>query len=102
MGSELCGITLRNGNDKKVMLFAISMISVAEFAPIFIFSFIGGTFADRWKPKRTMIWCETLSSLSVFAVLITLMFGTWKIVFFCHTYFCNSFTVFSTIWHEII
>ncbi len=62
--------------------FAISMISVAEFAPIFIFSFIGGTFADRWKPKRTMIWCETLSSLSVFAVLITLMFGTWKIVFF--------------------
>ena len=42
--------------------FAISMISVAEFAPIFIFSFIGGTFADRWKPKRTMIWCETLSS----------------------------------------
>ncbi|GIX56235.1 MFS transporter [Bacillus paranthracis] len=62
--------------------FAISMISVAEFAPIFIFSFIGGTFADRWKPKRNMIWCETLSSLSVFAVLITLMFGTWKIVFF--------------------
>ncbi|PFM60421.1 MFS transporter [Bacillus cereus] len=62
--------------------FAISMISVAEFAPIFIFSFIGGTFADRWKPKRTMIWCETLSSISVFVVLITLMFGTWKIVFF--------------------
>ncbi|MDA1874276.1 MULTISPECIES: MFS transporter [Bacillus] len=62
--------------------FAISMISVAEFAPIFIFSFIGGTFADRWKPKRTMIWCETLSSISVFAILITLMFGTWKIVFF--------------------
>ncbi|PER21545.1 MFS transporter [Bacillus cereus] len=62
--------------------FAISMISVAEFAPIFIFSFIGGTFADRWKPKKTMIWCETLRSISVFAVLITLMFGTWKIVFF--------------------
>ncbi|PEA23151.1 MFS transporter [Bacillus cereus] len=62
--------------------FAISMISVAEFAPIFIFSFIGGTFADRWKPKKTMMWCETLSSISVFAVLITLMFGTWKIVFF--------------------
>ncbi|KEK22807.1 MFS transporter [Bacillus gaemokensis] len=62
--------------------FAISMISVAEFAPIFIFSFIGGTFADRWKPKRTMVWCEILSSLSVFVVLLTLMFGTWKIVFF--------------------
>jgi len=35
--------------------FAISMISVAEFAPIFIFSFIGGTFADRWRPKKTMV-----------------------------------------------
>ncbi|MGX9706147.1 MFS transporter [Laceyella tengchongensis] len=61
--------------------FAISMISVAEFAPIFIFSFIGGTFADRWRPKRTMIWCDFLSALSIFAVLLTLMFGSWKAVF---------------------
>lgn len=66
-----------NGN-----AFAISMISVAEFAPMFIFSFIGGTFADRWRPKRTMIWCDVLSAVSVFAVLLTLIFGTWKAVFF--------------------
>lgn len=62
--------------------FAVSMISVAEFAPIFVFSFIGGTFADRWSPKRTMVWCDVLSALSIFAVLITLVFGTWQIVFF--------------------
>lgn len=62
--------------------FAVSMISVAEFAPIFIFSFIGGTFADRWKPKKTMIWCDLLSAVSVFAVLLTLVFGSWKAVFF--------------------
>ncbi|HZG72848.1 MAG TPA: MFS transporter [Chondromyces sp.] len=62
--------------------FAVSMISVAEFAPIFIFSFIGGTFADRWRPKRTMVWCDVLSALSVFAVLVTLEFGTWQAVFF--------------------
>ncbi|MBE1446673.1 MFS transporter [Paenibacillus sp. OAS669] len=62
--------------------FAVSMISVAEFAPIFIFSFIGGTFADRWKPKRTMVWCDILSAISVFAVLLTLVFATWKAVFF--------------------
>ncbi|MGV3466386.1 MAG: MFS transporter, partial [Heyndrickxia sp.] len=62
--------------------FAVSMISVAEFAPIFIFSFIGGTFADRWRPKRTMIWCDTLSAVSVFAVILALVFGTWKAVFF--------------------
>ena len=62
--------------------FAISMISVAEFAPIFIFSFIGGTFADRWPPKKTMVWCDVLSAISVFVVLMTLHFGTWQVVFF--------------------
>ncbi|WP_243297308.1 MFS transporter [Bacillus litorisediminis] len=62
--------------------FAVSMISVAEFAPIFIFSFIGGTFADRWRPKRTMVWCDILSAISVYAVLVTLIFGTWQVVFF--------------------
>jgi MFS transporter, DHA3 family, macrolide efflux protein len=61
---------------------AISLISVAEFAPIFLFSFIGGTFADRWRPKRTMIWCDLLSALSIFFVLLTLMFGSWKVIFF--------------------
>lgn len=66
-----------NGN-----ALAISMISVAEYTPIFIFSFIGGTFADRWRPKRTMIWCDILSAISVFGVLGTLVFGTWKAVFF--------------------
>lgn len=61
---------------------AVSLISVAEFAPIFLFSFIGGTFADRWRPKRTMIWCDVLSAVSVFFVLLTLFFGSWKLIFF--------------------
>jgi len=61
---------------------AISMIFVAEFAPIFLFSIIGGTFADRWKPKKTMVWCDFLSALSVFMVLLALVFGTWKAIFF--------------------
>ncbi|MGE8203715.1 MFS transporter [Heyndrickxia sp. NPDC080065] len=66
-----------NGN-----ALAVSLISVAEFAPIFIFSFIGGTFADRWRPKRTMIWCDVLSAVSVFAVILALVYGGWKAVFF--------------------
>jgi DHA3 family macrolide efflux protein-like MFS transporter len=61
---------------------AVSFISVAEFAPIFLFSFIGGTFADRWRPKRTMIWCDLLSAVSIFVVLLTLIFGSWKVIFF--------------------
>ncbi len=61
---------------------AVSLISVAEFAPIFLFSFIGGTFADRWRPKKTMVWCDFLSAVSIFAVLLTLLFGSWKIIFF--------------------
>jgi len=61
--------------------YAISLISVAEFAPIFIFSFIGGTFADRWRPKRTMIWCDLLSAVSVFVVLLTIHYGSWHFVY---------------------
>lgn len=61
---------------------AIALIYVAEFLPIFLFSFIGGTFADRWRPKRTMIWCDFLSALSVFAVLATLVAGVWQMIFF--------------------
>lgn len=62
--------------------FSISLISVAEFAPIFVFSFIGGVFADRWKPKKTMIWCDFLSAISVFVVLLTLIFESWQAVYF--------------------
>lgn len=60
----------------------VSLISVAEFVPIFIFSFIGGTFADRWKPKLTMVWCDLLSGVSVFAVLLALIYGSWHAIFF--------------------
>lgn len=62
--------------------FAVSLISVAEFAPIFIFSFIGGTFADRWRPKKTMVWCDLLSAVSILVVLFAMMNGSWKAVFF--------------------
>ncbi|CAH8712630.1 MFS transporter [Paenibacillus thiaminolyticus] len=55
----------------------VSLISVAEFAPIFLFAFIGGTFADRSRPKRTMVWSDLLSALSVVAVLLALMDGGW-------------------------
>ncbi|WP_248923882.1 MFS transporter [Paenibacillus hamazuiensis] len=55
----------------------VSLISVAEFAPIFLFALIGGTFADRWRPKRTMVWSDLLSALSVMAVLLVLMNGGW-------------------------
>lgn len=55
----------------------VSLISVAEFAPIFIFGLIGGTFADRWRPKRTMVWSDLLSALSVVAVLIAVLNNGW-------------------------
>ncbi|WP_036619778.1 MFS transporter [Paenibacillus alvei] len=55
----------------------VSLISVAEFAPIFLFGLIGGTFADRWRPKRTMVWSDLLSALSVVAVLIAVLNNGW-------------------------
>ncbi|EGG34961.1 MFS transporter [Paenibacillus sp. HGF5] len=62
--------------------FAVSMISVAEYGPIFLFSFIGGVFADRWRPKATIVWCEMLSACSVFLVFLMLESGSWGAVFF--------------------
>lgn len=59
----------------------VSLISVAEFAPIFLFGLIGGTFADRWRPKQTMVWSDLLSVLSVGAVLLLLMNGGWIALF---------------------
>jgi DHA3 family macrolide efflux protein-like MFS transporter len=57
--------------------FYVSFISVAEFAPIFLFALIGGTFADRWQPKRTMVWSDLLSAVSVVVVLLALINGEW-------------------------
>lgn len=76
--SVLLFVMEQTGNDP----YAVSLISVAEYAPIFLFSLVGGTFADRWRPKRTMVWCDILSATSVFAVFATLLFGSWKAVFF--------------------
>ncbi|KKO54168.1 MFS transporter [Paenibacillus sp. DMB20] len=61
--------------------FAVSLISVAEYGPIFAFSFIAGVFADRWRPKRIIVWCECLSALSVFIVFLVLKTGSWEAVF---------------------
>ncbi|WP_067926264.1 MFS transporter [Alicyclobacillus shizuokensis] len=61
---------------------AVSLIFVAEYAPIFIFSFLGGTFADRWRrPKRTVIWADLLSMVSVYVVIVLMAAGAWQTVF---------------------
>ncbi|KWX77458.1 MFS transporter [Paenibacillus jilunlii] len=58
--------------------FYVSLISVVEFAPIFLFAIVGGTFADRWRPKKTMILSDALSAISVLIVLLVVMGGSWK------------------------
>jgi len=72
----------------------VSLISVVEFSPIFIFGLIGGTFADRWRPKRTMVWSDLLSSLSVVAVLVTVMNGGW-VALLVGTFISASLSQFS-------
>ncbi|WP_342026029.1 MFS transporter [Cytobacillus pseudoceanisediminis] len=62
--------------------FAVSMISVAQFGPMFLFSFIGGTLVDRWKPKKTMVICDLISSLFVALIVMTLSLGVWQVIFF--------------------
>ena len=79
----------------------ISLVSVAEFAPIFLFAMIGGAFADRWRPKRTMVWSDLLSAFSVVAVDCRFEWGMdsashWN---FC---FLDFVAIFQAIIHEAV
>lgn len=60
---------------------AVSLLTVFEYAPIFVFSLVGGTLADRWNPKRTMIAGDALSAVSIAAILAFVMAGSWQAVF---------------------
>ncbi|KNY26678.1 protein of unknown function DUF894 DitE [Pseudobacteroides cellulosolvens ATCC 35603 = DSM 2933] len=60
---------------------AVSLITVFEYLPMFVFSYIGGTLADKWNPKRTMIIGDFLSSVSVFLILLFISQGLWQMVF---------------------
>ncbi|AZH29710.1 MFS transporter [Paenibacillus sp. M-152] len=72
----------------------VSLISVAEFAPIFLFAIIGGTFADRWRPRRTMVSCDLLSAASIFIVLLALWYGSWQVLLLS-TFFSAILSQFS-------
>ena len=60
---------------------AVSLITVFEFFPMFVFSYIGGTLADRWNPKKTMILGDFLSAISVLSILALISLGFWETVF---------------------
>ncbi|WP_419889365.1 MFS transporter [Paenibacillus xylanexedens] len=60
---------------------AVSLITVLEYAPIFVFSIIGGALADRWNPKRTMILGDMLSTLSIVMIIAVLSSGYWQILY---------------------
>ncbi|UQZ84678.1 Major Facilitator Superfamily protein [Paenibacillus konkukensis] len=61
---------------------SVSLISVAEYAPIFLFSLIGGVLADRWRrPKRMIIGCDVWSAVSIAGVAAAIGLGSWQAVF---------------------
>lgn len=74
--------------------FYISLVSVFEFLPMFVLSYIGGTFADRWNPKKTMIYGDVLSSVSVLCILFIISQGAWEPIF-AVTFISSSITQFS-------
>ncbi|MCI0766574.1 MFS transporter [Bacillus sp. TL12] len=61
---------------------SVSLLSVMEYAPIFIFAFIGGALADRWNPKRTMVAGDVLSMLSIIGIVFLLKIDYWQAIFF--------------------
>ncbi len=60
---------------------AVSLLTLFEYAPIFLFSFIGGALADRWNPKKTVIAGDWLSALSMLGILGFVAYGSWQAVF---------------------
>ncbi len=60
---------------------AVSLLTTLEYLPIFLFSLIGGTFADRWNPKKTVIAGDALSAVSILLILLLVMAGLWQAVF---------------------
>ncbi|MGW8824435.1 MFS transporter [Paenibacillus lautus] len=60
---------------------AVSLLTVIEYAPIFVISMVGGVLADRWRPKRTMIWGDILSFISILPILFVVYAGYWQAVF---------------------
>lgn len=60
---------------------AISLLTILEYAPIFIFSIIGGVLADRWNPKRTMIAGDLLSAASIGVILLLLSLDWWEALY---------------------
>jgi len=60
---------------------AVALLTTFEYLPIFVFSLIGGTFADRWNPKRTVVIGDALSAVSVLAILGMVAAGWWQAAF---------------------
>lgn len=60
---------------------AISLITIFEYLPIFVFSYFGGAMADKWNPKKTMIIGDSLSAISVLVILFLIIQGFWQAVF---------------------
>ncbi|MCQ6318862.1 MFS transporter, partial [Bacillus cereus] len=61
---------------------SVSLLSVMEYEPIFILSFIVGALADRWNPKRTMVAGDVLSVLSIIGIVLMLKLDYWQAIFF--------------------
>jgi MFS family permease len=57
------------------------LLTVAEYAPIFLFSFVGGMMADRWNLKRMMVTADFLTMLSIGLIAVLVQLGHWPLVF---------------------
>lgn len=60
---------------------AVSLLSILEYAPILIFSIVGGVLADRWNPKRTMIASDLLSTASIGVIMVMLANDWWEALY---------------------
>ena len=69
---------------------AVSMLTVLEYLPMFMFSFIGGTMADRWDPKKTMIFGDLISYINIYVGWIMgSCFCLYILISYSNAIFCS-------------
>jgi MFS family permease len=65
---------------------SITLLSICSLVPSILFSFIGGTLADRWDKKRTMLLSDTMAAIGTATVLALYLTNNLQI---WHLYIIN-------------
>ena len=64
-----------------------ALLTICSYAPYVLMSIFAGALSDRWKKKRTMLFCDAFAVLTTIAVLVLLKTGQLRLY---HLYVLNA------------